>query len=119
MGIHWPDLAEDVSVEGLLAGRPSGESQRSAMKGAYLEVTFRHGRPLAAYLYLPRRPGERSYRTSRVPPGLVIDFSRGGKPIGIEITAPGRVSTVALNRVLRGLGLPPLKRDDLAPLRAA
>ena len=28
-GIHWPDLDEDVSVEGLLAGRPSGESQES------------------------------------------------------------------------------------------
>jgi hypothetical protein len=28
-GIHWPDLDEDISVEGLLAGHPSGESQRS------------------------------------------------------------------------------------------
>ena len=28
-GIHWPDLDEDVSVEGLIAGRPSAESQRS------------------------------------------------------------------------------------------
>ena len=28
-GIHWPDLDEDISVEGLLAGRPSGESQGS------------------------------------------------------------------------------------------
>ncbi|MEJ7813442.1 MAG: DUF2442 domain-containing protein [Gemmatimonadaceae bacterium] len=28
-GIHWPDLDEDISVEGLLAGRRSGESQRS------------------------------------------------------------------------------------------
>jgi hypothetical protein len=28
-GIHWPDLDEDISVEGLLAGRPSGESQPS------------------------------------------------------------------------------------------
>lgn len=28
-GIHWPALDEDVSVKGLLAGRPSGESQRS------------------------------------------------------------------------------------------
>lgn len=27
--IHWPDLDEDLSVAGLLAGRPSGESQRS------------------------------------------------------------------------------------------
>ena len=28
-GIHWDDLDEDISVEGLLAGRHSGESQRS------------------------------------------------------------------------------------------
>lgn len=28
-GIHWPDLDEDVSVENLLLGKPSGESQRS------------------------------------------------------------------------------------------
>ena len=28
-GIHWPDLDEDISVEGLLAGSPSGESQES------------------------------------------------------------------------------------------
>ena len=28
-GIHWPDLDEDISVEGLLAGNPSGESQES------------------------------------------------------------------------------------------
>jgi hypothetical protein len=29
LGIHWEDLDEDISVEGLLAGRPSGESQAS------------------------------------------------------------------------------------------
>ncbi len=28
-GIHWADLDEDISVESLLAGRASGESQRS------------------------------------------------------------------------------------------
>jgi hypothetical protein len=28
-GIHWEDIDEDISVEGLLAGRPSGESQAS------------------------------------------------------------------------------------------
>ncbi len=28
-GIHWDSLDEDISVEGLLAGRPSGESQAS------------------------------------------------------------------------------------------
>jgi hypothetical protein len=29
MYIHWPDLDEDLSVAGILAGRRSGESQQS------------------------------------------------------------------------------------------
>lgn len=29
IGIHWPALDEDISVENLLAGKASGESQRS------------------------------------------------------------------------------------------
>jgi hypothetical protein len=28
-GIHWPDLDEDMSVEGILAGRRSAESDAS------------------------------------------------------------------------------------------
>lgn len=28
-GIHWPDLDEDISVQNLLEGRRSGESERS------------------------------------------------------------------------------------------
>ena len=31
-GIHWPDLDEDISVAGLLAGRPSGETQSSLQR---------------------------------------------------------------------------------------
>jgi hypothetical protein len=31
-GIHWDDIDKDISVEGLLAGRPSGESQSSFKK---------------------------------------------------------------------------------------
>ncbi|MBM4045317.1 MAG: DUF2283 domain-containing protein [Planctomycetes bacterium] len=86
---------------------------------ACLEVTFRHGRPLAAYLYLPREPADKSCRTSRVEPGLVVDFNRDGKPIGIEITAPSKLTLAALNRALRALGLPAVKRGDLAPLCTA
>ncbi len=29
IGIHWPALDEDISVDGLLRGRPSGESAES------------------------------------------------------------------------------------------
>jgi len=32
LGIHWEDLDEDISVAGLLAGKPSGESQISFSK---------------------------------------------------------------------------------------
>ena len=31
-GIHWPDLDEDISVESLLAGRRSGETQASLQR---------------------------------------------------------------------------------------
>ena len=31
-GIHWEDIDEDISIEGLLAGKPSGESQESFRK---------------------------------------------------------------------------------------
>jgi hypothetical protein len=31
-GIHWEDIDEDISVEGLLTGKPSGESQASFKK---------------------------------------------------------------------------------------
>jgi hypothetical protein len=31
-GVHWPDLDEDVSIENLLTGKASGESQASLKK---------------------------------------------------------------------------------------
>ena len=31
-GIHWPDLDEDISVEGLLAGKRSAESDKSLQR---------------------------------------------------------------------------------------
>lgn len=89
------------------------------MNGSYLEVTFRHGRALAAYYYLPRRSTDESARTKRIEPGLVIDFTQDGKPIGIEILAPDRLTLTTFNRILHDLGFPPLKRADLAPRKAA
>jgi len=31
-GVHWPDLDEDISVKGVLAGHASGESAKSFQK---------------------------------------------------------------------------------------
>jgi len=39
-GIHWEDIDEDISVEGLLTGKPSGESQDSFKK--WLETRPSH-----------------------------------------------------------------------------
>jgi hypothetical protein len=89
------------------------------MREAYLEVTYRHGRPLAAYFYLPRETRSKSVRTRQVNPGMIVDLDARGRPLGIEITAPGQLTLTALNRLLRELGCDPVRRIDLAPLRAA
>ena len=89
------------------------------MRKPYLEVTFRNGKPLAAYLYLPRAPGDKSFRTKKAHPGMVIDYTESGKPIGVEITAPTAVTVTDLNQVLDGLGLPFITETDVAPLKAA
>ena len=89
------------------------------MQEPYLEITFRRGRPMAAYYYLPRRRRQRSHKTVRAAAGVLVDYSRDGHPIGLEITAPGKVSLSVLNRVLRRLGLPAVERAEVAPLLAA
>jgi hypothetical protein len=89
------------------------------MKERYLEVTFRHGRPIAAYYYLPSEANQKSARTRRLEPGLIIGFTADGQAIGIEITAPAKFSPAALNKVLDELGHDPANEADLAPMLAA
>ena len=89
------------------------------MKEPYLDVTFRNSRPIAAYLFLDRQPGDKSYRTSKVEPGLIIDYEENGRAIGIEITAPTKVTVSEINRILMTLGAPVITGADLAPLKAA
>lgn len=55
--IHWPDLDEDLSVDGLLAGRPSQESRKSLMR--WLEAR-QDGRPLSLDAVLAHERGRRS-----------------------------------------------------------
>jgi hypothetical protein len=88
------------------------------MKNRYLEVTFRKGKPLAAYLYLPRPAGTKAVRTSEGGPGLRIDFDANDAPIGVEITAPGLVTVAQLNAVLTPLGIAQLEPEEWAPLAA-
>ena len=89
------------------------------MKRPYLEVTFRRGKPLAAYLHLPRANGAKAARSDAREHGMVVDFTAEGEPFGVEITAPALVELGALNDLLHDLHVHEVEPVDLAPLRAA
>jgi len=89
------------------------------MQERYVEVTFRKGEPLAAYVYLPRRAGVKSTRTMEAAPGILVDYAASGEPIGLEITAPHQVTIAQVNAVLTHLGLAAMTPEELAPLHAA
>ncbi len=89
------------------------------MKQRYLELTFRNGKAIAAYLYLPREADDVSERTEKRDGGFLIDFAADGRAIGIEITSPGTLSINPLNRALADVNQEPASRDELAPLVAA
>ena len=85
-----------------------------------LQVTYRKGRPFAAYLHLLHPTGEKSVKTKSSPDGLlVVDYGVTGRPVGIEITAPLAVPLERLNQLLADLGQAPLAEQDYKPVRAA
>jgi len=85
-----------------------------------LQVTYRKGRPFAAYLHLSHPTGEKSAKTKASPDGLlVVDYGVTGRPVGIEITAPLAVPLERLNQLLADLGQAPLAEQDYKPVRAA
>ena len=85
-----------------------------------LQVTYRKGRPFAAYLHLSHATGEKSARTVASPDGLlIVDYAASGRPLGVEITAPQAVPLDRLNQLLAELGEPPLAEQDYRPARAA
>jgi hypothetical protein len=82
----------------------------------YLEMTYRHGKVLAGYLYLPRQEGDRVARSRKAAPGLVVDYAADGRAIGVEITSPTSASLQTINDLLAKLNLHALEKDELAPL---
>jgi hypothetical protein len=89
------------------------------MKHRYLEVTYRKGKPIAAYLYLPRELGSKAVRTEDAGQGFRIDYDHLDTPLGIEITAPSLATVERLNEIMQRLGLQPLPSQEWAPLQAA
>ena len=88
------------------------------MKHCSLQITYLHGKPLAAYLYLGT-PGAEAARTLKKGKGLVVDYDAEGNPIGIEITAPAFVTPDDVNGLLVELHQEAIAEEELAPLRSA
>ncbi|MCC6164938.1 MAG: hypothetical protein IT182_16435 [Acidobacteria bacterium] len=85
-----------------------------------LQVTYRKGRPFAAYLHLPHTTGDRCVRTVATPDGLLlVDYNSAGQPLGLEITAPSAVSLARVNDLLTSLGEPPMADHEFKPVQAA
>ena len=89
-----------------------------------IEINYRDGKAYAAYIPLEtaearQNARKRVYRSVPHEGGYVVDFTRTGVPIGIEVTAPSAVTHAAVNRLLTSLGLSKVSRAVLGPLLAA
>jgi hypothetical protein len=81
----------------------------------YLEISFRRGRPFAAYLHCSTPRPAASSRQIGV--GLVVDLAADGAVLGVEITDPQHTAATAVAAALAPLGVD-VTLLDLAPLAA-
>ena len=88
------------------------------MRLRYLEVTFRNGKPIAAYLYLPRPNRATVASTRDAGAGLKIGFDAAGNAIGVEITAPSLITVDSVNAALASCGAVAIEAGELQPLAA-
>jgi uncharacterized protein YuzE len=88
------------------------------VKATTLEITFRKGKPFAAYLRL-EGPRAKVKRTKEAAPSLLVDFDEMGRALGVEILAFDPTTVARINDVLVSLGHAALPDQELAPLRAA
>ena len=85
------------------------------MMSPYLEISFRHGRPFAAYIHC-RAPAAVASSTP-LGHGVVLDLASDGAVIGVEIVNPAHVDAADLCRILGQHGVV-IPMADLAPLAA-
>lgn len=89
------------------------------VKRISLKVTYRRGRPIAAYVYLPRETGDRVATTERIDEAVMVDRTTDGRAIGVEIVDPSQWGPDRLLELLRALGQSGIDRDEFLPLAAA
>jgi len=111
-GIHWPDLDEDLSTEGLLRGAPAPRRRRSVGSRASLTHTSTtHSNHGPVIEFLPRMRifvlgPERPFLLAQLLERKDIRLVRRPRP-GARAALPGKKSTIAITEVnarnLRGV----------------
>jgi uncharacterized protein YuzE len=87
------------------------------MSTRHLEISFRKGRPISAYLYLrDPRVRSKSAKTGELEPGILVDYSSEGMPLGVEIVTPETLLSERLNEVLDRIGEPALEESEIETL---
>ncbi len=87
------------------------------MSKPYLEMTYRGGKPFAAYLYISRQPGDSVAKTQKHG-SVLVDISQDGRIMGIEIPDPSTTRINDLLKTLETYHITDVSSDELAPLAA-
>ncbi|HUT34464.1 MAG TPA: DUF2283 domain-containing protein [Planctomycetota bacterium] len=81
-----------------------------------MEVTYRKGKPFAAYLHLGDGRPQQSCRTEEIRPGVLADIVQTGELLGIEFLSPGSVTAEDLQGIICRLPGAQLCSVDLMPI---
>lgn len=84
-----------------------------------LQVTYRGGRPSAAYFSLTSNGTRTVDRSEEFGDDLVVEYAADGSPLGLEILSPGTVNLEQVWSVFDRLGLDRPTASELSPLSAA
>lgn len=96
-----------------------GVQDRTMTSTMSLQVTYKAGQPLAAYLYLGSNGKREAVRSEERGSEFVVDYSAADEPLGIEILSPQSVTVEAVWRLCDDLGIERPSADELRPLSAA
>lgn len=83
-----------------------------------IDVVFKKGRPVAAFLSLRADEAGRSHRTVPLRPTITAHYDAAGLPIGLELALPWEGGLAELNDALREVGGGVVDAADLVALRA-
>jgi uncharacterized protein YuzE len=84
-----------------------------------LQITYRRGRPFAAYIYFDAAKHALVERSEEIAPEIVVDYDSDSNPVGVEIVSPEATGVDEILGVFDRLGITRPELTELDPLVAA